>query len=183
MAGMREENWIRNTNPIRDWLNEEEETMKTLTIKNTIELGDSAENDEMRSVYWTAIRNMGKGCDTFPQSAIGKPSSLPQEVQDNVRTVKNRLVRAFAEVGEAELILATIFPHGRTGGAYATIDAFAEAMAEKGAKALIDGYLAREPSMRAFETFSAIDSAKESMVAYAPTVRTCGKKVEHINSA
>lgn len=143
MAGMKEENWVRNTNPIRDWLNTQEEDMKTLTIKNTIQLGDSAENDEMRSVYWTAIRNMGKGCDTFPQSAIGKPSTLPQEIQDSVRSVKNRLVRAFAEVGEAELILATIFPHGRTGGAYATIDAFAEAMAEKGAKALIDGYRAK----------------------------------------
>lgn len=143
MAGMKEENWIRNTNPVRAWLSEEEETMKTLTIKNTIELGDSAENDEMRAVYWTAIRNMGKGCDTFPQSTIGKPSTLPQNVQDNVRSVKNRLVRAFAEVGEADLILATIFPHARKGGAYATIDAFAEAMAEKGAKALIDGYRAK----------------------------------------
>ncbi len=143
MTGMKEENWIRNTNPVRAWLSEEEETMKTLTIKNTIQLGDSAENDEMRAVYWTAIRNMGKGCDTFPQSTIGKPSTLPQGVQNNVHSVKSRLARAFAEVGEPDLILATIFPHGRKGGAYATIDAFAEAMAEKGAKALIDGYRAK----------------------------------------
>ena len=46
MTGMKEENWIRNTNPIRDWLNNQEETMKTITIANTIVLGDSAENDE-----------------------------------------------------------------------------------------------------------------------------------------
>lgn len=143
MTGMKEENWVRNTNPIRDWLNTQEEDMKTLTIANTIQLGDSAENDEMRSVYWTAIRNMGKGCDTFPQSAIGKPSSLPQEIQDAVRSVKNRLVAAFVEIGEQDLILRTILPHGRTGGAYTTIEQFAEAMAEKGASALISGYKAK----------------------------------------
>jgi hypothetical protein len=143
MAGMKEENWVRNTNPIRDWLNTQEENMKTLTIANTIQLGDSAENDEMRSVYWTAIRNMGKGCDTFPQSAIGKPSSLPQEIQDAVRSVKNRLVAAFVDIGEQELILRTILPHGRTGGAYMTIEAFAEAMADKAASALVSGYRAK----------------------------------------
>lgn len=140
MTGMKEENWVRNTNPIRDWLNTQEENMKTLTIKNTIELGDSAENDEMRSVYWTAIRNMGKGCDTFPQSSIGKPSTLPQEIQDYVRSVKNRLVAAFVDIGEQQLILRTIFPHGRTGGAYMTIEAFAEAMADKATDALIKAY-------------------------------------------
>ena len=143
MTGMKQENWIRNTNPIRDWLNNQEETMKTITIANTIVLGDSAENDEMRSVYWTAIRNMGKGCDTFPQSTIGKPSTLPQGVQDAVRSVKNRLVRAFAEVGEADLILATIFPHGRTGGSYEDIEAFAEAMADKASSALVSAYKAK----------------------------------------
>lgn len=140
---MKQENWIRNTNPIRDWLNNQEETMKTITIANTIQLGDSAENDEMRSVYWTAIRNMGKGCDTFPQSTIGKPSTLPQGVQDAVRSVKNRLVRAFVEVGEADLILATIFPHGRTGGSYEDIEAFAEAMADKAESALVSAYKAK----------------------------------------
>ena len=140
MTGMKQENWIRNTNPVRAWLNDEEETMKTITIANTIKLGDSAENDEMRGVYWTAIRNMGKGCERFPQSTIGKPSTLPQGVQDAVRSVKNRLVRAFVEVGEADLILATIFPHGRTGGSYENIEAFAEAMADKAESALKEAY-------------------------------------------
>ena len=143
MAGMKEENWIRNTNPIRAWLNDEEETPKTQIIKGTIALGDEAENDEMRATYWVAIRNMGKGCDTFPQSNIGKPSTLPQEVQDNVLTVKNRLVRAFAEVGEQDLIMTVMFPHGKTGGAYPSFEDWVNAMAKKGVDALIKGYRAK----------------------------------------
>ena len=143
MTGMKEENWIRNTNPIRGWLNEQEETKKTMTISNTIELGDEAESDEMRAVYWTAIRNMGKGCDGFPQSNIGKPSSHPQFVQANATFVKNRLYNAFVDIGEPELVLEAILPHGRTGGSYATIEDWAMSMAEKGEKALYAGYKAK----------------------------------------
>ena len=143
MAGMKEEDWIRNTNPIRIWLNDEEETPKTQVIKNTIALGDEAENDEIRGTYWVAIRNMGKGCDTFPQSNIGKPSTLPQDVQDNVLSVKNRLVRAFAEVGEQDLIMTVMFPHGKTGGAYPSFMDWGNAMAKKGADALVKGYRAK----------------------------------------
>tara|TARA_R100000234_G_scaffold118954_1_gene100614 strand:- start:3227 stop:3763 length:537 start_codon:yes stop_codon:yes gene_type:complete len=143
MAGMKEENWIRNTNPIRAWLNETEETPKTLVIKGTIALGDEAENDEMRGTYWVAVRNMGKGCDTFPQSNIGKPSTLPQEVQDNVLSVRNRLVRAFAGIGEQDLIMKVMFPHGKTGGAYPSFDDWVNAQAKKGVDALVKGYRAK----------------------------------------
>lgn len=130
---MKEENWIRNTNPVREWLNDTENNEKTDAIRQVIDIGDNAETDEMRFVYWGAVRNMGKACQDmgFPKGNIGKPSTLPQEKQDAVRSAKNRLVRAFAGIGEAELILATIYPHARTGGAFGTIEDFAEAMAEK----------------------------------------------------
>ena len=142
MGEMKEENWIRNTNPVREWLNDTENNEKTNAIRQVIDIGDNAETDEMRFVYWGAIRNMGKACQDmgFPEGKTGKPSTLPQEHQDVVRSAKNRLVRVFAGIGEAELILATLYPHGRRGGAYGTIEDFAEDFAEKAVSNMTKAY-------------------------------------------
>ena len=148
MIGMKEENWIRNTNPVREWLNETEENEKTLVIAQTMAIGDQATTDDMRSVYWTAIRNMGKGCDTFPQSTIGKPSTLPTDVQSNVDSVKKTLHTAFAQFGEdnpdiALMVIATLFPHGRTGGAFSTFEDWVTAtVSGKAANNMVSAYRA-----------------------------------------
>ena len=66
MAEMKLDNWVRNTNPVREWLASTEQTNKTRIIENTLLVGDSAENDIERGLYWGTIRNMMKTIENAP---------------------------------------------------------------------------------------------------------------------
>ena len=48
----------------------------------------------------------------------------------------NRIQNAFATISDAELILEVMLPHGKTGGAYADIEAFAKYMSMKAQRVL-----------------------------------------------
>lgn len=137
MAEMKLDNWVRNTNPVREWLASTEQTNKTRIIENTLLVGDSAENDIERGLYWGTIRNMMKTIENAPElGRTGRPSSRPLEVVANVASVKNRIMNALAAIGEQDLFVEVYLPHGRTGGNYADFQALAEKMGDKVADAL-----------------------------------------------
>jgi len=137
---MNEKNWIKNTNSVLAWLEREERGDNGKAIELSIMLGNSAADDDMRSTYWTAIRSIGSVYDDFPVARRGRDSSLPDDVEQNAHSVKNAVETAFVTIGDADLLLQVILPHGRTGGAFADIGALAANFAEKAYKALITGY-------------------------------------------
>ena len=123
---MKLNNWNRNSALVRLFLDDvEDENLHKATLIGTLNLGDQAENDEMRTVYWTAVRNMGKGIEGFP-SFSGRPSeNYTPEQEANLLSVVNVLRSAYASVPtEMQAVLLKVkIPHGRTGGEFADYEA------------------------------------------------------------
>ena len=55
-------------------------------------------------------------------------------------SVKNAVYTAFAGITNAELLMTVILPHGRTGGAYTSIEEYAEKMAKTAYDNLVKGH-------------------------------------------
>ena len=137
---MNEKNWIKNTTEVSLWLEREERGDNGKAIELSIMLGNIPKDDDMRSTYWTAIRSIGSIYDDFPKARRGRGSALPDEVEQNATSVKNAVYAAFAGITNQDVVLATVLPHGRTGGAYADIDALATHYAKQAYNALVKGY-------------------------------------------
>lgn len=137
---MNAKNWIKNTNAVLAWLEREDRGDVGNAISLSITLGNATESDELRSTYWTAIRSIGSPYDDFPVARRGRESSLPEEVELSATSVKNTVVAVFAGISNADLITTVILPHGRTGGAFDDVMAFAESMGKKAYDALVKGY-------------------------------------------
>ena len=137
---MNAKNWIKNTNAVLAWLEREDRGDVGNAISLSITLGNATDSDDLRSTYWTAIRSIGSPYDDFPVARRGRESSLPEEVELSATSVKNAVMLAFAGISNAELITTVILPHGRTGGAFSNIEAFAESMGKKAYDALVKGY-------------------------------------------
>lgn len=126
---MKETNWNRNSALVRLFLDDvEDDNLHKATLLGTLNLGDQAENDDMRTVYWTAVRNMGKGIEGFP-SFSGRPSeAYTPEQENNLLTVANVVRSAYASVPTEmrATLLKVKIPHGRTGGEFADWDAMVD---------------------------------------------------------
>ena len=103
-------------------------------------LGNTTDDDDLRSTYWTAIRSIGSTFEDFPKARRGRESALPDEVEMNAVSVKNQVIAAFAGITNADLITTVILPHGRTGGAFEDINDLARNMGKKAYDALVKGY-------------------------------------------
>jgi len=137
---MKMENWNKNVAEVQGWLELEERGDVGQAIGLSIMLGNNADNDDMRSTFWTAIRSIGSSHESFPKARRGRESSLPEAVDLSALSVKNAVIAAFAGISNAELILTVILPHGRTGGAYDSIESFADAYGKKAVTALTQGF-------------------------------------------
>jgi hypothetical protein len=137
---MKIENWNKNTVEVQAWLELEDRGDVGKAISLSITLGNDCGNDDLRSTYWTAIRSIGSPYESFPKARRGRESSLPEEVELSAISVKNAVVAAFAGIGNADMIVTVILPHGRTGGAYDSIESFADAMGKKAYNALTQGF-------------------------------------------
>jgi len=137
---MNEQNWTKNTNEVLAWLEREDRGQNGEAIGLSITLGNSCGNDELRSTYWTAIRSIGSTFDDFPKARRGRESALPDEIELNASSVKNAVMNAFVGISNPELLLTVILPHGRTGGAYESIEAMAEYFSNKAYQSLVAGY-------------------------------------------
>ena len=140
---MKKDNWVANTNRIKLWLDIEDRGDAGDAITFTIGLGDKSKSEEMLTNYWTAIRNIGSEFDDFPKARVGQNDVLSIEERMSADSVHVNLVNAFATIGDSfkggeELILATILPHGRTGGVYDSMESFANVVADKAIRDLVD---------------------------------------------
>jgi hypothetical protein len=137
---MKKDNWTTNTNKVLAWLEKEDRGASGEAIQLSITLGNNATDDDGRSQYWTAIRSFGAGFEDFPAARKGQQSSLPTDIQVNVDSVTQMVKNVFADIGEQDLILTVILPHGRTGGAYADIDAMATYFSNQAGRNLVNAY-------------------------------------------
>lgn len=135
---MKKENWVANTNRIKLWLDIEDRGDAGDAITFTIGLGDKSNSEEMLTNYWTAIRNIGSEFDDFPKARVGQNDVLSIEERMNADSVHVNLMNVFATITEPELVLATILPHGRTGGVYDSMESFANVVADKAIRDLVD---------------------------------------------
>ena len=69
-----------------------------------------------------------------------KPAVAENHLYLSAISVKNAVVAAFAAITNVEMILTVILPHGRTGGAYSSIEEYAEVMGKKAYTALTQAY-------------------------------------------
>lgn len=136
---MKLENWNTNIGKVQLWLENHEDIDEgtRATIGFFVGLGNKpTADDKNRSAYWGSIRTAGIEYDSFKEEVAsnrGGGNGLPLELQSmsNVfgRDLKNSLL-LFGEENSriANMIVSTNFPHGRTGGSYATyadwVDAF-----------------------------------------------------------
>lgn len=139
---MKLENWNINAAQVSLWLKKEDRPVNP-AIELSIMLGNDAENDDERDTYWGAIRNLGKKYSDFPMARRGRESDIPQEVVLNATSVKNTVIDAFAGISNPDVILSVILPHGRTGGAYGSIEELAQDMGDKAYRTLLKAYNAK----------------------------------------
>ena len=137
---MNEQNWLKNTNEVLAWLEREDRGEGAKAIQLSIELGNACNSDELRTTYWTAIRSIGSIYDDFPKARRGRESALPDDIEVSATSVMNVVYSAFAGISNPEVILSVILPHGRTGGAYADIDAIAKHYAKQAYNNLVKGF-------------------------------------------
>ena len=75
---MKKATWVIRTFDIRLWLRsipEDEHNDSMAAIELSIQLGDKAKKDDLRSTYWTAIRSIGSGLDGFPRTRVSLEGS------------------------------------------------------------------------------------------------------------
>jgi len=132
---MDENKWAEKSNDIREWLKHNDAGAMNALIAQTLDAGDSASNDDERNRFWEAVRAI---CKTLPNSPIkkGRGSTLEPAIQACVDGVVNRIQNAFVTISDSDLILEVMLPHGKTGGAYADIEAFAKDMSMKAQRVL-----------------------------------------------
>ena len=110
--------------PTNEKVNNMKQANWKLNTMLSLSLGDSANTDELRSTYWTAIRSIGSTMDGFPSARRGRESTLTEEQEIVLATVEQKVIDAFAQIPTEyhDLLLSVIVPHGRTGGVYADYD-------------------------------------------------------------
>lgn len=131
---MKLENWNRNSGVVRLFLDTlEDENKKKQALTQCLDIGDEQETDEMRTVYWTAVRNMGKGIENFP-SFSGRPqeSYTPEQIA-NLNLIVNVVRSAYASIPTEmrEVMLKVDIPHGKTGGEFADWEALMDEKVRK----------------------------------------------------
>lgn len=127
---MKMNNWTTNATKVRAWAENQPKSDKLNAVMLSLTLGETADSDELRSTYWTAIRSIGSTMDGFPSARRGRESSLTDEQESVLATVEEKVASAFASIPTEyhDLLLSVIVPHGRTGGVFTD---FSELVAHK----------------------------------------------------
>jgi len=117
---MKMNNWTTNATKVRAWAEHQDPSDKLSAVNLSLMLGDTAETDELRSTYWTAIRAIGGTMDGFPSARRGRESTLTDEQEAVLVNVEETVATAFAQIPTEyhDILLTVIVPHGRTGGVY-----------------------------------------------------------------
>lgn len=117
---MKMNNWTTNATKVRAWAGNQPESDKLNAVMLSLTLGESADSDELRSTYWTAIRSIGSTMDGFPSARRGRESGLTDEVEIVLANVEEVVATAIAAIPTEfhPMLLSVIVPHGRTGGKF-----------------------------------------------------------------
>ena len=119
---MKQNNWNENANNVREWLETLEQSTATRAMSLSLELGDDSKNDDERTSFWSAVRSIGGKMEGFPVARRGNLPAYSEETLGIFATAVKVVTTAYAAI-PTELqsqMLAIFFPHGRTGGSYAT---------------------------------------------------------------
>ena len=138
VENMKLENWTINTNKVLAWLPTIGDDEVAEMVNGAITLGNKTKSDEMRTNYWSAIRNIAGKLEGFPSARVGGQSRYSVETQSAMDAAQAGVKAAFASIPTEHhaLILATIHPHGRTGGVYETFDDFCTHMGKEAVKVM-----------------------------------------------
>ena len=130
---MKKNNWISNANKVRAWAENQDPSDNLSAVMLSLQLGDNAANDDLRSTYWTAIRSIGSTMDGFPQARRGRESNLSETQELVLATVEESVASAIAQIPTEyhNLILSVIVPHGRTGGVYGSFSELVDSYRSK----------------------------------------------------
>ena len=144
---MKLENWTINTNKVLAWLPTVQDDEVVEMVNGAIGLGNKTKSDEMRTNYWSAIRNIAGKLEGFPSARVGGQSRYSVETQSAMDAAEVGVKAAFASIPTEHhaLVLATIHPHGRTGGVYETWNDFCDHMGGEAVKTMRKALDAKEP--------------------------------------
>lgn len=121
---MKNANWIRNTNMVRVWAETQEDCQQLQAINLSLQLGDMATDDDLRSTYWTAIRSIGSTLEGFPKARPGNSGGMSEKntlAMDSIVIVAESVFASIPTEHHA-FLLNYLVPHGRTGGVYETFE-------------------------------------------------------------
>lgn len=144
---MKLDNWTINTNKVIAWLPTLDDQEVVEAVNGAIGLGNKTKSDEMRTNYWSAIRNIAGKLEGFPSARVGKESKYSSQTQSAMDAAEVGVKAAFASIPTEHhaLVLALIHPHGRTGGVYENFDAFCAHMGGEAVKTMRKALDAKEP--------------------------------------
>jgi hypothetical protein len=130
---MKMNNWITNATKVRAWAEHQDPSDKLNAVMLSLMLGDSAETDELRSTYWTAIRSIGGTMEGFPSARRGRESTLTDEQEAVLVNVEESVASAIASIPTEyhAILLSVIVPHGRTGGVFDDFSAYVDSIRSK----------------------------------------------------
>lgn len=130
---MKMNNWTTNATKVRAWADNQDPSDKLSAVMLSLMLGDTAETDELRSTYWTAIRSIGGTMDGFPSARRGRESTLTDEQEAVLVNVEETVATAIASIPSKyhAILLAVIVPHGRTGGVFDDFSALTDSFRSK----------------------------------------------------
>jgi len=122
MKNMKQSNWNENANNVREWLETLEQSTAVRAMSLSLELGDDSKNDDERTSFWSAVRSIGGKMEGFPVARRGNLPAYSEETLGIFATAVKMVTTVYAAT-PTELqpqMIAVFFPHGRTGGSYAT---------------------------------------------------------------
>ena len=110
---MDDEAWNNRISKIQDWMKEQKDLIKSDEdvadsvdiIKMNIKRG--GKRSQMRKKYWSSILLEGRNLDNWPIQK-GKESSLPQNVQDSLKTMGEAVSEAYTSFWNDNAIIQQI---------------------------------------------------------------------------
>lgn len=132
---------IEKTNNIITWLDVNDVGSMDTVLRGLITSAQvEGQTDKQYEQFWASIRSL---CGTLPNSPIRKGTQqlLPAQAQAVADSVVNRVINAFVDIGDSELMIDTIMPMRNTSGEkFADIQALAEYFGNRVRRLLTDSY-------------------------------------------
>ena len=132
---------IEKTNNIITWLDVNDVGSMDTVLRGLITSAQvEGQTDKQYEQFWASIRSL---CGTLPNFPIRKGTQqlLPAQAQAVADSVVNRVINAFVDIGDSELMIDVIMPMRNTSGEkFADIQTLAEYFGNRVRRLLTDSY-------------------------------------------